>query len=239
MTPKLRLNFKRHLSFQDKARFIMLSKTTPQLKEWTRDFGRKYTLRNKLSFLRMQNMYKEFFGLTRMQINQEFLNKLSRKLRILEVGTNIGNQLLCLQKMGFSNLYGIEPQAKAVEILHSRIKGLSVIQGNAFDLPFKDGYFDLVFTSGVLTHIHPRDIKIALREIYRCSRKYIWGLEAYAPECQEVKYRGKSNMFWKANYVRLYLELFSDLRLVKEKKLKYHSDKNTDIVFLLKKAKVK
>jgi len=55
-------------------------------------------------------------------------------------------------------------------------KRINIIHGVADDIPFKDGYFDMVFTSGVLIHISPGNINRVLDEIYRCSREYIWDL---------------------------------------------------------------
>jgi len=110
-----------------------------------------------------------------------------------------------------------------------------MIQGSVLDIPFKDNYFDLVFTSGLLIHISPSDIKKAIRQIYRCTKKYIWGFEYYADNYTEIVYRGKKNMLWKANFPRLYLNFFKDLKLLKGKKLKYLNNKNVDMMFLLKK----
>ena len=101
--------------------------------------------------------------------------------------------------MGFVNLYGIELQSYAVELSKARTKRINIIEGSAFDIPYKDGYFDLVFTSGILIHINPSDIVWALREILRCTREYIWGFEYYADEYQEINYRGRSDLLWKTD----------------------------------------
>ena len=74
--------------------------------------------------------------------------------------------------MGFTNLYGIELQGYAVELSKSRTHNINIIQGSAFDIPFKNEYFDLVFTSGLLIHIHPSNIREAMNEIYRCTKKF-------------------------------------------------------------------
>jgi len=74
-----------------------------------------------------------------------------------------------------------------------------------------------------------------MKEIYRCSNKYIWGYEYFADNYTEVVYRGKKNLLWKTNFPRLYLDNFNDLKLVREKKLKYLNNKNVDVMFLLKK----
>lgn len=150
-----------------------MTKTTDQMKNWAGAFGNEYNERNNMTLEEMDLLYRKNYGISKTELNETFLRDIDRSLNILEVGTNIGNQLLCLQKMGFSNLTGIELQRIAVELAKKRTKNIDIIQGSAFDIPFKDDYFDLVFTAGVLIHIHPSDIKVAMKEIHRCSRKYI------------------------------------------------------------------
>jgi len=205
------------------------------MKKWMGEFGKEYTDRNILNVKQMDEMYTAHYGITRRRLNQLFIGHLPRAIKILEVGSNIGSQLLCLQKIGFRNLYGIEINSYAIELSKSRTKNINIIQGSAFDIPFKDSCFDLVFTSGVLIHIAPFDINTVIREVYRCTRKYIWGFEYYANEYTEVLYRGRRNMLWKANFPKLYLDLFNNLELVKEKCLKYLDNDNMDVMFLLKK----
>jgi len=212
-----------------------MSDTTKQMREWSGTFGREYTDRNALSLDEMEALYKENYGFNRTELNEKFLNHLDRSARILEVGSNIGNQLLCLQKMGFDNLYGIELQSYAVELSKSRTKNINIIQGEASDIPFKDNYFDMVFTSGVLIHISPHDLADVMKEIYRCSREYIFGFEYYSENPTEIKYRGHQDLLWKADFARKYLELFDDLDLVKEEKIKYVDNENMDSMFLLRK----
>jgi len=208
---------------------------TVQLKNWTNRFGREYTDRNNISLSELEESYKSKYGVTRTELNKLFLNRLDRSIRILEVGCNIGIQLLCLQKMGFKNLYGIEPQSYALGLARKRTKDINIIKGNCFDIPFEDNYFDLVFTSGVLIHIHLRDIEKAMKEIYRCSRRYIWGFEYYSDEYVEVEYRGQKGLLWKANFSKMYLDLFENLELIREKRIKYLQNDNIDTMFLLKK----
>ena len=208
---------------------------TVQLKNWTNRFGREYTDRNNISLSELEESYKSKYGVTRTELNKLFLNRLDRSIRILEVGCNIGIQLSCLQKMGFKNLYGIEPQSYALGLARKRTKDINIIKGNCFDIPFEDNYFDLVFTSGVLIHIHLRDIEKAMKEIYRCSRRYIWGFEYYSDEYVEVEYRGQKGLLWKANFSKMYLDLFENLELIREKRIKYLQNDNIDTMFLLKK----
>jgi pseudaminic acid biosynthesis-associated methylase len=212
-----------------------MSDTTKQMRAWSGTFGREYTDRNSLTLGELEAFYKKIYGFSRTELNEKFLNHLDRSTRILEVGSNIGNQLLCLQKMGFYNLYGIELQSYAVELSKSRTKGINIIQGEASDIPFKDNYFGMVFTSGVLIHISPHDLADVMKEIYRCTRGYIFGLEYYSETPAEVEYRGHRNLLWKADFASKYLDLFDDLDLVKEEKIKYLDTENVDSMFLLRK----
>jgi hypothetical protein len=76
---------------------------------------------------------------------------------------------------------------------------------------------------------------MVLREICRCSKNYIWGLEYYADEYTEITYRGQKELLWKANYANLYLQQFEDLEIVKQEHLRYLDSDNIDTMFLLKK----
>jgi len=206
---------------------------TSQIAKWTGEFGKEYTDRNALSTEELDRLYRARYGVTRTQLNLTFLGRMDRSIHILEVGSNIGNQLLMLQQMGFQRLYGIDVQAYAVELSNSRTKGINVIEGSAFDIPFKNACFDLVFTSGLLIHISPPDIFTVMGEIHRCSKNCIWGFEYYAEEYTEVPYRGHANLLWKADFAKLYLQAFDDLELVREERLKYLDSDNTDYMFLL------
>ncbi len=210
-------------------------KYSNQLKEWNGQFGKEYTDRNPHSIEEVNTYYLKNFGITRNELNELFLEDLDRSIKILEVGSNVGTQLLILQKMGFENLYGIEPSNYAVELSKSTTKNINIIKGTAFDIPFKDDYFDLVFTAGVLIHINPTDITKAMGEIYRCTKKFIWGYEYYANEYTEIVYRGQKNLLWKADFAQNYMENFSNLELVKEKHLNYKDNNNINSMFLHRK----
>ncbi len=191
---------------------------TIQAKAWGGRFGRDYTDRNPDSLEELQALYRRSFGTSRTELNERFLGGLNRSIRILEVGSGLGMQLLCLQSMGFRCLYGVELQEYAVEKSKAATRGLNIIQGTVFDIPFKRGYFDLVYTSGVLIHIHPDDLAAAMTEMHRCASRYIWGMEYFSATCTEMKYRGNKNLLWKNDFAKLYLDRFSDLDLAKEER---------------------
>jgi pseudaminic acid biosynthesis-associated methylase len=208
---------------------------TPQMMVWKGNFGREYTDRNTLDAEDLDLLYRKNYGTTRSEINHSFLREVAKEASILEVGCNTGNQLLALQKLGWSNLAGVELQPYAIENARTRLPSMEIKEGSALELPWANASFDMVFTSGVLIHIAPQDLTLAMNEIHRTSRKYIWGLEYYAAEATGVTYREHDALLWKMDFARRYLELFDDLELVKEQRLPYLDSENVDTVFLLKK----
>jgi pseudaminic acid biosynthesis-associated methylase len=212
---------------------------TQQENFWSGNFGREYTDRNSRPLAEWNDAYSTLWGITKPEMNAAFLGELPLDSRILEVGCNTGMQLMGLQSAGFTNLYGIELQAYAVEKARDFVRGVNVLQGTGFDLPFKDGFFDLVCTNGVLIHIAPTDLPRIMAEMVRCSRRYIWGFEYYAEEPTAVNYRGNEGFLWKANFAGLFLEHFPELRLVKQEFYPYVSEAergNVDSMYLLEKV---
>jgi pseudaminic acid biosynthesis-associated methylase len=209
---------------------------TAQTRVWQGEFGRAYTDRNTLEMAELDALWSRNYGVSRSAINQIFLEGIPRSASFLEVGCNVGNQLLLLQAQGYSQLTGIELQSYALAGARSRLKNVALQQGSALALPFEDEAFDVVFTSGVLIHIAPDDLPQAMSEIHRCARHYIWGAEYFSPELTAVNYRGNDDLLWKMDYARKYLTLFPDLDLVKERRLQYLDNNNVDTVFLLKKC---
>jgi pseudaminic acid biosynthesis-associated methylase len=206
---------------------------TDQINRWSGDFGREYTDRNDYTPEQLDQFYLKTYGVTRRDLNQRVLQGVPKDAHILEVGCNMGTQLALLKEMGFSRLSGIEIQRYALERAKERLGNAELRQASAFSIPYPDRHFDLVFTSGVLIHIAPAELPIALQEIHRCTKAWVWGMEYYAPEITEITYRGHNNLLWKADYARLYLEACDDLGLVREERFHYLEGENTDSMFLL------
>ena len=208
---------------------------TEQLKIWKTDFGKEYTDRSMMSPEETNQLSAKNYGVSAIEHNRECLGGLDIT-RYIEVGYNIGNQLILFQKTGYTDLWGIEPQDYALEIAKKRTKNINLVKASAFDIPFKDNCFDMVFTFGVLIHISPKDIEKAIDEMHRCTRKYILGLEYYSPKSyQVVNYRGYNNLLWKTDFPKLFLDRFRDLKLVRRKILKHKNNDNLDVMYLLEK----
>lgn len=206
-------------------------KETEQMQFWKSDFGDDYTERNSGEW---DAYYKKTWGVTRSALNKEFLAGIPLSAMILEVGCNRGHQLDILQKQGFTKLSGIEINAQAIALARQNVQ-FQIMEGSALDIPFKDNYFDVVFTSGVLIHIAPADLPQTIDEIYRVSKKFIWCFEYYADACETIEYRGHKNRLWKNNFLNLFLERHPTLSIVRQKKLHYLKNPNVDMMFLLQK----
>jgi pseudaminic acid biosynthesis-associated methylase len=215
----------------------MASSITRQIEVWSGEFGREYTERNSFATAdEYSDIYLRRYGHSQDDMNRDWLKAIPYDARILEVGANVGYQLEGLRRIGYQNLYGIELQRYAVEKakkLHPRV---DIIQGQATCLPFKDGYFDLVFTSGVLIHISPKEMPDVQNEMYRVTKKWIFGTEYYSPELVGIPYRGRDDLLWKADYAALFKSRFAGLRSVRERLFEYLDDPGkVDQFYLLEK----
>lgn len=210
---------------------------TKEGEAWRGDFGTQYTERSLLNPPELDQLYQSKYGETRTALNQSFLKDVPKSASILEVGCNLGNQIMLLQQMGFENLTGIEINAGVVQEAQSRLPSVKILEGSALQIPLGDASFDLVFTSGLLIHIAPRDLPAAMKEIHRCAKTWIWGLEYYAPQTTEIPYRGRSGLLWKADYAHLYTQTLPALELVQERRLPYRENDNVDTMFLLRRKK--
>lgn len=214
---------------------------TKQTDFWRGEFGKNYTQRNTYSLDDWDNLYLKIHGITKLQMTQDFIGHLSKSIKILEVGCNSGQQLQNLQRAGFENLYGVELQKDAVEVAKANTQNISIIEANGFDLPFKDNYFDLIVTNGVLIHIAPDNLKQFMKEIYRCTKKLIYGFEYYNESIKEIPYRGHNGFLWKADYAHIYVNFFSDLKIVKKIEYPYLNEEekgNINSMFLLEKESI-
>ncbi|HWM87051.1 MAG TPA: pseudaminic acid biosynthesis-associated methylase [Kofleriaceae bacterium] len=180
----------------------MSSAATEQLALWTSGFGRDYTERNDRELPGRMTAWREMTGGLPLT-------------SILEVGCNLGWNLTYLSRLGPYRLVGIEPQPEVVRRGRKRGDDFAILEGDAFDLPFKDGTFDLVFTSGVLIHIHPRDLPRALSEIERVSRRYVIYVEYDSPREVELAYRGQDGALWKRDHHAAWMAAAPHLRTLR------------------------
>lgn len=181
-----------------------------QLNVWSSDFGLEYSKRNQYFNEIDTNRY----------LVRNWARMLSKALptfpnSALEVGCNLGANLVALKPM-IKELNGLEPNKQVLENAKkdSRLEGVNLVNGNGFEIPFKDNSVELVFTNGVLIHIHPDNLGKVVDEIYRVSSKYIICSEYFAAEPEAITYRGMENQLFKRDFGSFYLDRFPTLKVV-------------------------
>lgn len=170
---------------------------------WQGQFGTSYTKRNAQA------------GEGRARFWDEILDEL-RPGRILEVGCNVGANLAhAARHLPARDIWGLDVNEASLTVLRDRLPGINAAWGVARSLPFRDGWFDLVFTVAVLIHQPADTLALVLAELVRCSRRTVLFVEYTAPDTVEVDYRGQKGAFFKRDYGRLAGDLFPELRLVR------------------------
>ena len=177
----------------------VISADTPQLALWQSTFGQHYTDRNDVENPARIVTWRRILAGLPVQ-------------RALEVGCNVGWNLRYLTAAGVPAVWGVEPQTYAIERARRADPSLTIVPGTAFSLPFRDGWFDLSFTSGVLIHISPDDLPRALDELYRVTSRYLIAIEYDHPAEVEVSYRGHDGALWKRDHGAAIARRFPTLR---------------------------
>lgn len=171
---------------------------------WEGDFGDAYVQRNRAA------------GDNRALFWNNILSEFPAR-RVLEVGCNLGGNLRWIaEKIPAKDVYGIDVNLKALDQLRASLSGVNANWAAARELPFRDRWFDLVFTMGVLIHQPESTLPLVMAEIVRCSRRYVLCGEYFADSTTEVPYREQTGALFKRDYGRLYQELFPELKLLKK-----------------------
>ncbi|MGH9367617.1 MAG: class I SAM-dependent methyltransferase [Thermoanaerobaculia bacterium] len=119
---------------------------------------------------------------------------------ILEVGCNCGVNLHGLRSLGYRHLSGIEMNGNAVAEMRRSFPDLEKVAeislGTLEELlpkmPSKS--VDVVFTMGVLMHVHPRSCQV-FSEMVRIARRYIVIIEAEIANCGYLFARNYRRVF--------------------------------------------
>ena len=137
--------------------------------------------------------------------------------RVLEVGAAHGENLRHLSKViEPHDLWGLDINRASLDAMPLVAPGVNPCWGVARSLPFRDAYFDLVFTVGLLIHQPDSTLPLVMNEIMRCSRRYVLCGEYHADEPTDVHYRDHDGVLIKRDYGGLYRDLFPELVLREE-----------------------
>lgn len=133
---------------------------------------------------------------------------------ILECGSNIGKNINILNHvLPSSSKSIIEISPDAYEIVKSRYQLAQSYNGPILESSFEKESFDLVFTMGVLIHIHPNDLLDNMQKMFEHSSKYILIGEYFNRTPVTIEYHGEKDKLFKRDFGKLFMENF-DVELV-------------------------
>lgn len=187
-----------------------------ELEMWQGEFGDEYTERNAPTDKNMEQR-KAFWASVFSSLPVDTINRPSS---ILEVGANVGANLVALEalyKVHNENMdfYAIEPNKSAKKILMQQdVRSLKVIGNEASEISLPAASVDIAFTCGVLIHIHPDKLNAAMSEIYRVSKRFIICAEYFSPDARSIRYRGNDGLLWARDFGDEWLNRFPGLRCV-------------------------
>jgi pseudaminic acid biosynthesis-associated methylase len=183
--------------------------TTKQESLWRGEFGDAYNIRNAVTDQRLAALTTNWARILNASIG-------APPRSILEVGANIGLNLRALRRLTDAEFFALEPNAEAREVLvrDGVVPPERALDGIASSIGLPDAGVELAFTSGVLIHIHPRDLAASCREIHRVTRRYLVCIEYFSDKEEEIPYREHREALFKRDFGGFYLDLFPDLRVL-------------------------
>lgn len=186
---------------------------------WAGDFGDEYT--------------KRVGGMRLIESNIAFFNDALVKAHgietILELGCNKGYNLAALEYIDSTTLKtGIDINASAIKGMSATFDMLGLdkpLMHKSSILDYNtDNVYDLVFTKGVLIHVHPSELDSVYDKMVELSNRYILVAEYYNPTPVEIEYRGNTGLLWKRDFAGEMIDKYG-LNLL-DYGFVYHLDEN-------------
>ena len=139
----------------------------------------------------------------------KMLAKAKNLSSILECGCNIGRNISFLERIiPDVEKSIIEISKPAFDLVTKNHNLKNAFHGSILESRFNE-QFDLVFTNGVLNHIHPDYLLENMQKINRLSKKYILFGEYFSRTPEVIEYHGKKDQLFKRDFGKFFLENFS------------------------------
>lgn len=103
-------------------------------------------------------------------IVKNFRTKLTN---VLEIGCSNGLATKVFHR-NHIQAYGIDVSRIAIRYACDVNGIINCIEGSALNIPFRDKFFNGVFSCDVLEHLHPKDVEIAMNEMFRVCSKFFF-----------------------------------------------------------------
>ena len=140
---------------------------------------------------------------------RRMLGKAGEIRSVLECGCNIGRNIGFLDKvLPTAEKSVVEISEPAFSFVTNQFTLGSSFNGAIVDSNLEPG-FDLVFTIGVLIHIHPDDLLANMKKMYDYSGKYILIGEYFNRTPVMIEYQGQADKLFKRDFGKLFVESFN------------------------------
>jgi pseudaminic acid biosynthesis-associated methylase len=127
---------------------------------------------------------------------------------VLECGCNIGRNIEFLGKvLPAATKSVVEISKPAFDFVTREYRLANSFNGSIEASDFTDK-FDLVFTIGVLIHIHPDNLLSTMKKMFYYSDKYILIGEYFNRTPTMIEYHGEQNKLFKCDFGKLFIENF-------------------------------
>lgn len=170
---------------------------------WKNDYSRSYIAKN--------SDFDQKLGVVAWQ---EMLRKGRSIDSLLECGSNIGRNIGFLNTLLPKTRKSIiEISKDAFQIVSSRYELEFASNTSIIESKLPESYFDLVFFSCVLIHVHPDHLHESMKKAFSYSKKYILINEYFNRTPVSIEYQGHSDKLFKRDFGKLFMQSF-DVKLV-------------------------
>lgn len=128
---------------------------------------------------------------------------------VLECGCNIGRNIDFLNAVlpeASKNI--IEISKPAFEFVTEQYSLGKTFNGSIEDSAFQAEAFELVYTMGVLIHVHPDDLLRNMEKMFNYSSRYILIGEYFNRVPQMIEYQGERDRLFKRDFGKAFIENF-------------------------------
>jgi len=140
------------------------------LKRWDDEFKRDYPVENfqEIKHYWWVDCYKEIESFVLREI------KLNKNYKILEAGSGSGNSSLLLANL-VGQVFLLDKSPYSLECSkrlanYYKLKNVNIINGDIFNIPFNEQYFDLCWNVGVIEHFTFEESLRCVEEMIRVTK---------------------------------------------------------------------
>jgi len=151
----------------------------------------------------------DFDSLTGEKAWKEMLLKTDSISTVLECGCNIGRNIKFLNNvLPRAKKSIIELSKPAYNFVINNEEIQNSFNGSIIESELNGHTFDLVFTMGVLIHIHPDNLLENMQKMFQYSRKYILIGEYFNRTPVMIEYQGQQDKLFKRDFGKFFIENF-------------------------------